>query len=412
MTSHPRHRALGRGRHQLAIPGPSVMPDRVLAAMATPMPNIYAGDLVEVSNRCLERLPAVARTEGRVFVTIGNGHGGWQMALANTLSRGDTVLVAESGRFAAAWGQMAAIGGLEIETLPGTDRDPVDPDALRERLAADTTGRIRAVLAVQTDTASSVRNDVAALRAALDDAGHDALLMIDCIASMGCDRYEMDAWGVDVTVAASQKGLMTPPGLAFVWAGAKAMAAHETADLRDGYTDWTSRINSQAHYQLYAGTPPVSHLYALSEALDLIAEEGGLDTVWERHRVQAEAVWAAVEAWGSGADDARLVPNIADRSQRSWAVTTVRCEGVDPDEIRARAEALGLTLGLGIGGAADRFGAGGTFRIGHMGHLNPPMLLGTLATLDTVLAGMGVIEPGVGIAAASASLAAHLDGDT
>ncbi|MGH1504451.1 MAG: pyridoxal-phosphate-dependent aminotransferase family protein [Acidimicrobiales bacterium] len=409
MTSHPRHRALGWGRHQLAIPGPSVMPDRVLAAMATPMPNIYAGDLVEVSNRCLERLPPIARTDGHVFVTVGNGHGGWQMALANTLSRGDTVLVAESGRFAAAWGQMAAIGGLEIETLPGTDRDPVDPDALRDRLAADTGGRIRAVLAVQTDTASSVRNDVAALRAALDDAGHDALLMIDCIASMGCDPYEMDAWGVDVTVAASQKGLMTPPGLAFVWAGPKAMAAHESAELRDGYTDWTSRINSQAHYQLYAGTPPVSHLYALHEALELIAEEGGLDAVWERHRVHAEAVWAAVDAWGS--DGGRLTPNIAEPAQRSWAVTTVRCEGVDPDEIRARAEGLGLTLGLGIAAGGGPFGTSGTFRIGHMGHLNPPMLLGALATLDAVLGGMGVAEAGVGIAAASASLAAHLSSD-
>ncbi len=366
------------------------------------MPNIYDGELVDVSTRVLDRLPAIAGTSGHAFVAISNGHGAWEMAISNTLSRNDTVLVLESGRFARGWGEMAAASGVTVETLSGNDRGPVEPAAVTDRLRADTAHSIKAVLVVQTDTATSVRNDVAALRRAIDAAEHPALFMVDCIASMGCERYEMDAWGVDVTVAASQKGLMTPPGLGFVWANDKAIAAHQTADLRSGYFDWTARINSHAHYQLYAGTPPTSHLFALHEALDIIDEEGGLEAVWARHRVMAEAVWAAVDAWSS---EFGLECNIVDPQHRSYAVTTVRTGVVDADRLREICEdGAGLTVGLGIGDL------GPNIRIGHMGHLSPPMLLGTLGTIEAALIAMDAPIGGSGVAAAAASLARPIGG--
>ncbi|MGF1599583.1 MAG: pyridoxal-phosphate-dependent aminotransferase family protein [Acidimicrobiales bacterium] len=384
---------LRHGRPLVATPGPSIIPDRVLAAMARPMPNMYEGDIVEVSDRVMAALPGLARTTGQPFVVIGNGHAAWQMAICNTLSRGDKVLALESGRFAVAWAQMAAVSGVEVEILPGSERDPVDPGALQARLAADTGHEIDAVLVVQTDTATSVLNDIAALRAAIDDAGHPGLFFVDCIASLGCDRYEMDAWGVDLTVAASQKGLMVPPGVAFVWAGPRALDAYERAGLRNGYFDWGPRIDPEVHYQLFAGTPPISHLYALDVAVTMIEEEGGLEAVWRRHQVLADAVRAAVEAWAS---PRHLACNIIDPAARSNAVTTVLTGDVDAAALAALCEhRTGLTLGHGIGPFAGR-----AFRIGHMGHLNPPMVLGTLATIEAALRALRAPLGNSGVAAA------------
>lgn len=370
------------------------MPNRVLQAMATPMPNIYEGELVEVSDSVLTRLPAIARTAGRAFVTIGNGHAAWQMALDNTLVPGDRVLVLESGRFAITWGEMAATSGLDVEILPGDDRLPVDPDALAARLEADVDHSIDAVLVVQTDTATSVRNDISALRAAIDAANHPALFMVDCIASIGCERFEMDEWGVDLTVGASQKGLMVPPGLGFVWAGERALEAHRRNGCRSAYFDWTPRIDPDAVYYHYAGTPPISHLYAMSEALDMIDEEGGLDAVWARHETLARVVWTAIETWSTPGG---LECQIVNRAHRSTAVTTVRSGSIDPDQLRQICEDhAGLTLGLGIGSPeSDRF------RIGHMGHLNPPMVLGTLATIEAALHAMKAPMGGSGLAVAA-----------
>jgi alanine-glyoxylate transaminase/serine-glyoxylate transaminase/serine-pyruvate transaminase len=353
-----------------------------------------------VSRRIFERLPELAGTTAEPFVIISNGHGAWQMAISNTMARGDKVLVLESGRFAVIWGEMAAMSGVEVEVLPGDDQSPVDPEALRARLAADTDHQIRAVLTVQTDTAASVRNDIAALRAAIDATDHPALFMVDCIASFGCEPYRMDEWGVDLTVAACQKGLMVPPGLAFVFAGERALAAHQRSDIRVAYLDWESRRNAEAHYQLYNGTPPVSHLYGLAEALDMIDEEG-LEARWDRHHALASAVWAAIEAWST---DGGIGFNIADPAQRSTAVTTIRTGAIDAEELRRRcAEGAGLTLGVGIGDLA-----GETFRIGHMGYLNPPMLLGTLATVEAGLQAMNAPVGGSGVAAAAGVIARHL----
>ena len=266
--------SLSHGRPMVSIPGPSVIPDRVLAAMHRAMPNIYEGDLVEVSYSVQDDLRKIARTEQPVYISVSNGHGAWEMAISNTLSRGDKVLVLESGTFAIGWGEMAAVSGVKTEILPGEDPYPVSPEALEERLKADLSREIAAVMVVQVDTATSVRNDIQAIRAAIDAANHPALLMVDCIASLGCEPYEHDEWGADITVAATQKGLMVPPGLGFVFASEKALLAHKTADLRTGYFDWEPRTNPEQHYKIYCGTPPIQHLWAMRESLDMLFEEG------------------------------------------------------------------------------------------------------------------------------------------
>jgi alanine-glyoxylate transaminase/serine-glyoxylate transaminase/serine-pyruvate transaminase len=364
------------------------------------MPNIYEGDLVEMSKGILTEINTIARTTGHSFIAVTNGHGAWDMALANTLSRGDKVLVLESGRFAVGWGDAAEVSGIEVEVLHATPRRAVDPAAVEQRLRADTGHTIKAVLVVQIDTASSVYNDIAAIRRAIDAAGHPALYMVDCIASLGCVPYEMDAWGVDVTVGGSQKGLMVPPGLGFNWAGEKAMQAHKSAGLRSAYWDWTKRLSEGSHYWRYAGTPPISHLYALREALDMIAEEG-LENIWARHKVLAEAIRAAVEAWASP-NGLGLELNVTDPAARADSVTTILTGSIDPARLRRICEdQAGLTLGIALGEEFE----GAAFRIGHMGHLNPPMVLGTLGTIEAALTAMDAPMGGSGVAAAAARIA-------
>ncbi|MEM9044913.1 MAG: aminotransferase class V-fold PLP-dependent enzyme [Pseudomonadota bacterium] len=394
--------SLAHGRHLVSIPGPSVVPDRVLSAMNRAMPNIYEGALVETSETVLEDLPGIALTRGKAFMAITNGHGAWEMALTNTLSRGDKVLVLESGRFALGWGEMGRLLGIEAEVLesagPG---EPVDPDALEARLREDSNHEIKAILVVQVDTASGVWNDIKALHDAIDAADHPALYMVDCIASLGCMEYRMDDWGADITVGGSQKGLMVPPGLGLIWASPKALAAHETADLRTAYWDWTARMKEGAHYLRYCGTPPIQHIYAMREAIDMIHEEG-LENIWARHQVFADTVRSAIDAWST--------PNglqfyVAKPSNRSNSTTSVRTGGIDAVRLRAICEKqAGLTLGIGLGDDE-----GTTFRIGHMGHLNPPMVLGTLATIEATLVSMEAPIAGSGVAAAALTLAPGLN---
>ncbi|MDP7066416.1 MAG: aminotransferase class V-fold PLP-dependent enzyme [Acidimicrobiales bacterium] len=392
--------SLSYGRPMVSIPGPSVIPDRVLAAMHRPMPNIYEGDLIEVSFSVQDDLRKIARTEQPVFISVSNGHGAWEMAISNTLSRGDKVLVLESGTFAVGWGEMAEVSGVKVEILSGSHPDPVNPEALEERLKADISKEIAAVMVVQVDTATSVRNDIQAIREAMDAADHPALLMVDCIASLGCESYEHDEWGADITVAATQKGLMVPPGLGFVFASEKALAAHEKANLRSGYFDWEPRSNPDQHYKIYCGTPPIQHLWAMREALDMLFEEG-LENVWERHRILADAVRAAVDAWHAPNG---FSFNVAEPQSRSNSVTTILTGDIDAAELRRIAEAdAGLTLGIGLDEFANR-----AFRIGHMGHLNPPMILGTLGTIEATLARMGAPMSSSGSAAAAAVIGAAL----
>jgi len=394
---------LSNGIPMVAIPGPSIVPDRVRTAMARPMPNIYEGALLDVAYSVLERLPSIAGTSGHVSIIQSNGHGAWQSAISNTLVPGDKVLALESGRFAIIWSEYAALAGIDVEVLPGGFADPVDPAALQARLAADAGGEITAILVAQTDTASSVRNDIPALREAIDAAGHDALLMVDGIASMGCERFEMDRWGVDLAVAASQKGLMCPPGLGLVWVGERAFEAHSRVEHRVGYVDWERRLEPKIFYEIFAGTPPVLHLFALDESLSMIEEEGGLEAVWARHQALGDAVRAAVEAWSTPGGINFMVTSAEHRSN---AVTGVLTGEIDALRLRAICEEqAGLTLGLGISIEPTE-----AFRIGHMGYLNPPMILGTIATIEAALRAMDAPIGGSGVEAAADSIGQALKG--
>ncbi len=380
------------GREFLSIPGPTTVPDEILAAMHRPAVDIYGGELVGITESSLEELPRLFRTAGRAYIYIGNGHGAWEAALANVLSAGDTVLVLESGRFAAGWGLMAEAMGAGIETLTGDQRRAVDPAALEARLREDKDGRIKAILVVQVDTASGVANDIPALRRAIDAAGHGALLMVDAIASLATMPFEMDEWGVDVAVTCSQKGLMMPPGLSFVAAGKKALAAHGEAGMRSRYWDWTAR-EGELHYEKYCGTPPVHMLYGLRRSLDMLFGEG-LDNVFTRHRLLAGAVQAAVAVWAEGGV---LEFNITEASERASSVTTVLMNGGhDPARLLDYCrEKCGVVLGIGIGDLG-----GQAFRIAHMGHVNAPMVLGTLGVTETALAALDIPHGKGGVQAA------------
>ena len=246
---------LAHGRPYLAIPGPSVMPDRVLNAMHRAAPNIYTGELHAMTDGLIPDLKAMARTKGEVAIYIGNGHAAWEAGLANVLSRGDTILVLATGRFCLGWGEMARGLGVKVEVIDFGQQSDIGMGQVETALRADVDGRIKAVLAVHVDTSTSVRNDVSGLRAVLDRTGHPALLMIDCIASFGCDRFEMDAWGADVMVTACQKGLMTPPGLGFVFFNAKADKARDTADLASSYWDWRPRVIRASTFSILTARP-------------------------------------------------------------------------------------------------------------------------------------------------------------
>jgi alanine-glyoxylate transaminase/serine-glyoxylate transaminase/serine-pyruvate transaminase len=396
--------SLSNGRHYLAIPGPSVIPDRVLQAMHRPAPNIYTGELVEMFAGILPDLKALARTKHHVAIYISNGHGIWEASLANCLSRGDEVLVLATGSFGRGWADMAKAMHLKPEITDFGDQSSIDPTRVEERLRADTAGRIKAVLAVQVDTATSLRSDIAELRKAMDASGHDALLMVDCIACLGCDRFEMDAWGVDVMLAGCQKGLMTPPGMGFVFFNDKANARRETADLATAYWDWRPRVWNDVFYQHFCGTAPTHHLYGLRAALDMILKEEGLDAVWQRHETLARAIWSAFDVWGS---DGSMALNVADPKHRSCAVTSARLPAPLGTELRSwMTENAGVTLGIGLGMAPpDDPAWHGYFRVGHMGHVNAHMVLGVLASIDAGLKALN-IPHGTGALEAAAKVVA------
>jgi len=382
---------VSNGRQLLSIPGPTNVPDEVLAAMHRPAMDIYAGEMIGITDSCLSDLKKIFRTEGHTYIYAANGHGGWEAALSNVLSRGDVVLALESGRFAIGWGEMGRMLGAEMEILPGDLRRAVDPAALEERLKRDKAHAIKAVLAVQIDTASGVVNDIPAIRKAIDAAKHPALLMVDAVASLGCMPFEMDAWGVDVAMSGSQKGLMTPPGLAFVAAGKRARKAHETAGLRTLYWDWTFR-EGEVHYQKYCGTPPEHLLFGLRKALDMLLAEG-LDAASRRHALLAEATRAAVTRWAEGQV---LAFNIAREEERANSVTCVLVQGRDPEMLRAYCrDKCGVILGVGIGALEGK-----AFRIAHMGHVNAPMVLGTLGAVEMGLMALRIPHGAGGVQAA------------
>ncbi|WP_299691225.1 aminotransferase class V-fold PLP-dependent enzyme [uncultured Tateyamaria sp.] len=392
------------GRDYLAIPGPSVMPDAVLRAMHRAAPNIYEGALVEMAAGIVPDLRAVARTDGHVAMYIGNGHAAWEAALANTVAPGDLVLVPATGRFGHGWAEMAEGLGADTQVIDFGKSAPVDPARVADALRADTGHRIKAVLAVHVDTSTSIRNDIKALRDVLDEADHPALLMADCIASLGCDRFEMDGWGVDVMVTGSQKGLMVPPGMAFVFFNDKAARVRAAMPRVSRYWDWTPRANPQEFYQYWNGTAPTHHLYGLRVALDMIHAEG-IEAVWQRHDVLARAIWAACDRWAEGG---ALAMNVADPACRSTAVTALRLPSPQGTALRRWVEThLGLTLGIGLGMAEPGDPAAGAFfRLGHMGHVNGQMVLGLLGGIEAGLTALEVPKGAGAVEAAAAVIAA------
>ncbi|RVV99898.1 aminotransferase class V-fold PLP-dependent enzyme [Mesobaculum littorinae] len=398
--------SLAHGRHYLAIPGPSVMPDRVLQAMHQAAPNIYTGALTDMVPTIVADLKAIAGTTAHCAIYICNGHGTWEASLSNLLAQGDKLLAVTTGRFGINWALHARAMGAEVEDLDFGLRSPADPAALETRLRADTTHEIRAVLASHVDTATGVRNDIPALRAAMDAAGHPALLMVDCVASLGCDPFEMDAWGVDVMIAASQKGLMTPPGLGIVFFSDKAAKAQARADRVTPYWDWAPRANPAEFYQHFGGTAPTHHLFGLRAALDMIGEEG-LANVHARHATLARAVWAAIDHWGAEGGTTEL--NIADPSFRSHAVTAARIAPEHGTRLRDWLTAnAGVTLGIGLGMAPAGDPAWhGFFRVGHMGHVNAGMTLGLLASMQAGMDALGIPRGPGALDAAAAVCAAH-----
>lgn len=365
------------GREFLAIPGPTTMPDEVLRAMHRPAIDIYSDQMINLTDSLLRDLSKLFATKGKSYIYIANGHGAWEGVLSNVLSHGDKVLVLESGRFAIGWGLAAAAMGAGVEVLKGDWRRAVRPHEVEARLKLDREHRIKAILAVQVDTASGAYNDIEAIGKAIKAAGHPALFMVDTVASLACMPFEMDQWGVDVAMSGSQKGLMAPPGLGFVAANERALEVHKKAGLRTPYWDWTEREGSE-HYRKYAGTAPVHLLFALRQAIDMIFEEG-LPNVFRRHHLLAEAVRRAVARWAEG----RVLGfNIAEAGERSDTVTTVTVGGGhDPAALqRYCKERCGVVLGTGIGDLQ-----GQAFRIAHMGHVNAPMILGTLGVIEVGL---------------------------
>jgi alanine-glyoxylate transaminase/serine-glyoxylate transaminase/serine-pyruvate transaminase len=397
--------SLSGGRSYVAIPGPSVMPDRVLQAMHRAAPNIYAGSLHEMTASIIPDLNRVAMGTGHVAIYIGNGHAAWEAVNANLFSRGDRALVPATGQFGLGWAHSVSRMGVGVELINFGKSDPADPERIEAALRADAERRIKAVLLTHVDTATTIRNDVAAVRSAIDAAGHPALLTVDCIASLGCDAFRFDDWGVDVMLGASQKGLMTPPGLAIVWFSERARAACLGSDLRTPYWDWGPRAEPAEYWQYFCGTAPTHHLFGLREALTMILDDEGLPKVWARHEVLARSVWAAVEAWGQGGD-VRL--NVSDPAHRGRSVTSVFMGGGAAGRLRAWCEEqAGVTLGIGLGMAQSHEPAFGDWlRIGHMGHVNAHMTLGVIATMEAGMRALQIPHGTGGVEAAASVVAA------
>lgn len=385
--------SLSAGRPFLAIPGPSPLPDRVIRAMARPSPDIYGTELADLNARMVAGLKRIAGTGAHLAPYIGNGHAAWEAATANLLDRGEQALLLCSGHFGRAWAENAAAQGVAVERIDFGPHAP-DPARLAERLAADHDHRLKAVLVCQTDTASSVRADIPALRGAIGD--HPALFAVDAIASLGCEPMRMDEWGVDVLVSASQKGLMAPPGMAFVWFSDRA-AARPRSSLATPYWNWTPRAGAEALWQYWGGTPPVQLIFAMTEAIAMI-EEDTLPRIWARHQALAQATSAAVDAWGAGHPGIRHI--VADPGARAHAVTAIALPGAERLRQWCRDKA-GLTLGIGLG-AEDPADA---LRIAQMGHVNAHQHLGTLATLQAGLNALAIPHGPGAMEAATAVIA-------
>jgi alanine-glyoxylate transaminase/serine-glyoxylate transaminase/serine-pyruvate transaminase len=374
--------------------------------------DFLSDEFMAIHRTCHAGVKRVLKTQQQLFMYAASGHGAWEAALANTLSPGDRVLMLESGYFSDSWTQMASHLGLQVDSVPSDWRQGVRIEAVAAKLKADTAHAIKAVLVVHNETATGLALPVPEVRRALDEAKHPALLMVDTISSLGCFDFRMDAWGVDIAVGGSQKGLMLPTGMSFTGVSEKGLAASSQGKMRRHYWDWKEMGAREP--QRFIGTTPVHLFFALEESLKLLEEEG-LDAVFARHRRLAEATRTAVAHWGgdkkSGAkagakgisEGVKAIELFcADDSRLSDSVTAVMLpEGHDADALRRTAlNRFNLSLGGGLGSLGGR-----VFRIGHMGDLNEPMLLGALATVELTFKACGVPHRPGGVEAAITALA-------
>ncbi|MDE2200134.1 MAG: aminotransferase class V-fold PLP-dependent enzyme [Rhodospirillales bacterium] len=393
---------LPRGRQFFANPGPTNIPDSVLHAVAHPTVDFMDADFLALYEACQAGVKRVLKTTQHLFMYTASGHGAWEASLLNLCSPGDLILNIESGHFSESWARMAADLGLRVQGVAADWQRGVDFAALRAALAGDAAHEIKAVCAVHNETSTGTVLPLAEVRAALDATAHPALLLTDTISSLGSIDFRMDEWGVDVAVGGSQKGLMLPTGMSFTGVSAKAMAAHAAAKLPRHYFDWTAML--QRRHKSFVGTVPTSLFYGLKESLRLIEEEG-LEAVFARHTRLAEAVRACVRHWAgnNGPQLFCLTP-----ARLSDSVTAVLMpEGHDAEAIRRTCLRM---FNVSLGGGLSRLG-GKVFRIGHLGDLNEPMVLGTLASVEMALAIHGVPHAKGGVDAAMAVLAAAARGE-
>jgi len=383
------------GRHFLQIPGPTNVPDRVLRAMDMPTIDHRGPEFAQLTLEIVQGLKQVFKTSAEIVIYPASGTGAWEAALVNTLSPGDRVLMFETGHFATLWQGIASDLGLDVEFVAGDWRHGVDPAEVEARLNADKNHQIKAVMVVHNETSTGVTSRIAEIRKAINNAAHPALFMVDVISSLGSIDYRHDEWGVDVTVAGSQKGLMLPPGLSFNAISARALQAAETATLPAAYWNWQPMINAiKTGYFPY--TPATNLLYALREALQMLHEEG-LDNVFARHRRHGEATRRAVRAWG-------LEILCLNPDEYSAALTAILVpDGHDADHLRkVILERFNMSLGTGLARVQGR-----VFRIGHLGDFNDLMLAGTLSGVEMGLDAAGIPFTRGGINAALDYLASE-----
>jgi alanine-glyoxylate transaminase/serine-glyoxylate transaminase/serine-pyruvate transaminase len=376
------------GRHFLQIPGPTNVPDRVLRAIDRPTIDHRGPEFAALGHEVLDGLKQVFRTTGHVIIYPASGTGAWEAALVNTLSPGDRVLMVETGQFAALWQKMATRLGLSVDFIPGDWRHGVDPAVIEQRLAEDRDHGVKAVCVVHNETSTGVTSRIAPVRKAMDRAAHPALLMVDTISSLASIDYRHDEWGVDVTVAGSQKGLMLPPGLSFNAVGAKALAASKRAALPRSYWSWDEMLGPNRS-GFFPYTPATNLLYGLREALRMLMEEG-LENVFARHARHGEATRRAVRAWG-------LEILCANPDEYSNSLTAVLLPaGHDADKVREIVrDRFDMSLGTGLGKMQGK-----VFRIGHLGDFNDLTLAGTLCGVEMGLGLAGVPIRREGVAAA------------
>jgi alanine-glyoxylate transaminase / serine-glyoxylate transaminase / serine-pyruvate transaminase len=376
------------GRHFLQIPGPTNVPDRVLRAMDNPTIDHRGARFAELAKACLEGMKAVFQTENHVIIFPASGTGAWEAALVNTLSPGDRVLAFDTGHFATLWSKMATNLGLRVDFVPSDWRNGVNPAAVAAKLSADQEHEIQAVMVIHNETSTGVTSNIAALRRAIDDTKHPALLLVDTISSLASIDYRHDEWGVDVAVGGSQKGLMLPPGLSFNAVSPKAMEAGKTSKLPKSYWRWEQMLENNAR-GFFPYTPATNLLYGLREALKMLLEEE-LANVFRRHDRLAEATRRAVRGWGLEI----WACNPAEYSSTCTAVLLP--DGFSESAFRAQLlDRFNMSLGAGLGKTAGK-----VFRIGHLGDFNELMLAGTLAGIEMGLDLAGIPHRKGGINAA------------